>query len=84
MLATAIISRQIWCRYGRFSSNYGIIIETSVLEGNMKLICKCGNVEELKTDKLIEKFDFKSCDNASIIAVCKNCKEVVFIKLKNS
>lgn len=50
----------------------------------MKLICKCGNVEDIKTDKPIEKYEFKSCDDGTLILVCNNCNEVVFIKLKNS
>lgn len=49
----------------------------------MKLICKCGNIEDIKTDKPIEQFEFKSCDDGTIILVCKKCKEVVIINLKN-
>jgi hypothetical protein len=50
----------------------------------MKLLCKCGNVEDIKTDKSIERYEFKTCDDATLILVCKNCSEVVFLKLKNS
>lgn len=50
----------------------------------MKLLCKCGNVEDIKTDKPIERYEFKACDDTTLILVCKNCSEVVFLKLKNS
>ncbi|MGH4138176.1 hypothetical protein [Clostridium sp.] len=50
----------------------------------MKLLCKCGNVEDIITDKLIERYEFKIIDDGTLILVCKKCKEVVFIKLKNS
>jgi len=49
----------------------------------MKLLCKCGNVEDIKTDKSIERYEFKTVDDGSLILVCKNCNEVVFVKLKN-
>jgi hypothetical protein len=49
----------------------------------MKLLCKCGNVEDIKTDMLIERFEFKIIDDGSLILVCKNCNEVVFLKSKN-
>ena len=45
----------------------------------MKLICKCGNVEDIRTDKVIERYELKTCDDATLILICKNCKEVVFI-----
>lgn len=48
----------------------------------MKLICKCGNVEDIKTDKAIEKYEFKRCDDDTLILVCKNCNEVIFINQK--
>jgi hypothetical protein len=50
----------------------------------MKLLCRCGNVEDLKTERPNERYEFKSCDDGTIILVCKNCSKVVFIKLKNS
>ena len=50
----------------------------------MKLICKCGNIENLKEDESIENFEFKNCGDGTIALVCKNCSEVVFIELKNS
>ena len=48
----------------------------------MKLLCKCGNIEDLKTDKAIEKYEFKTGDNATLNLVCKNCNDVVRLKLK--
>jgi hypothetical protein len=50
----------------------------------MKLICKCGNVEDLKVDKPIENFIFRNNGDGTAALVCKNCSEVVFIKFKNS
>ena len=49
----------------------------------MKLICKCGNIEDLKTDKL-ENFQFKECGDGTMALVCKQCNDVVYVKLKNS
>lgn len=48
----------------------------------MKLICKCGNVEDLKADKL-ENFQLRNCGDGTAVLVCKNCSEVEFIELKN-
>ena len=45
----------------------------------MKLLCKCGNVEDIKTDKIIKKYEFKIRNDVNLILVCKNCNEVVFI-----
>ena len=50
----------------------------------MKLMCKCGNIEEIKTDNKIVDFEFKNCGDGTIVLVCKKCNDVVFIKLKNS
>ncbi|MCB2294605.1 hypothetical protein LGK95_13935 [Clostridium algoriphilum] len=50
----------------------------------MKLMCKCGNIEDLKTDNEIVSFEFRNCDDGTIALICKKCNEVVFIKLKNS
>jgi hypothetical protein len=50
----------------------------------MKLLCRCGNVENLNTDKPNERYEFKTIDEGTLILVCKNCSEAVFIKLKNS
>lgn len=49
----------------------------------MKLICKCGNIEELKTDKKLDYYDIRNCDDGTIILVCKKCSVVVFISFKN-
>ena len=50
----------------------------------MKLLCKCGNIEDLKTDKVITQFEFKNCNDGTAILVCKKCNEVVIINFKNS
>ena len=50
----------------------------------MKLICKCGNIEDLKTDKPVENFEFKNCGDGSMALICKKCNEVVFLKPKNN
>lgn len=50
----------------------------------MKLMCKCGNIEELETDNKIVNFEFRNCDDGTIVLVCKKCNGVTFIKLKNS
>ena len=50
----------------------------------MKLMCKCGNIEDLKTDNKIVNFEFRNCEDGTITLICKKCKEIVFIKLKNS
>ena len=46
----------------------------------MKLLCKCGNVEDIKTDKSVQKYEFKTTNDATLVLVCKNCNEVVLIK----
>lgn len=48
----------------------------------MKLICKCGNIEELKTDKPLENFGLKDCGDGTVVLVCKKCGEVEYINLK--
>jgi len=50
----------------------------------MKLMCKCGNIEDVKTDNEIMNFEFKNCNEDVISLVCKKCNECIFIKLKNS
>lgn len=50
----------------------------------MKLLCKCGNVEDLKTDKPIENYELKNCGDGTVALVCKKCNEVIFINFKNS
>lgn len=49
----------------------------------MKLMCKCGNIEDLKTDVKIENFEFRDCGDGTEALVCKKCSEVVIINLKN-
>lgn len=49
----------------------------------MKLICKCGNVEELKKDTIPENFQLKNCGDGTLALICKKCNEVVYINLKN-
>ena len=49
----------------------------------MKLLCKCGNVEDIKTDKTIENYEIKNCNDGTAVLACKKCNEVVFIKFKN-
>lgn len=50
----------------------------------MKLLCKCGNIENLKTDNHIEGFELRNCGDGTLALVCKQCNEVIFINLKNS
>ena len=50
----------------------------------MKLTCKCGNIEDIETDKTITAFEFKNCGDGTVALVCKDCSEVVFTNLKNS
>jgi len=50
----------------------------------MKLMCKCGNIEDLKTDKPIEGFVFRNCGDGTAALVCKKCNEIVYISVKNS
>ncbi|WP_291632399.1 hypothetical protein [Clostridium sp.] len=45
----------------------------------MKLMCKCGNIEDIKSDENIETFEFRSCEDDTLVLVCKKCSEVVFI-----
>ncbi|MBZ9637707.1 hypothetical protein [Clostridium sp. FP1] len=47
----------------------------------MKIMCKCGNIEDIKTDNKTVDFEFKDCDDGTIFLVCKKCNEVIFIKL---
>lgn len=44
-----------------------------------KLLCKCGNVENIKSDKPLEQFELKDCGDGTSALVCKNCKEIVYI-----
>jgi len=48
----------------------------------MKLICKCGNIEDLHTDKAIESYELKNCGDGTLVLVCKKCNEVTFLNVK--
>ena len=48
----------------------------------MKLICKCGNIEDLQTDKTIENYELKNCGDGTLLLVCKKCSEVIFLCVK--
>lgn len=49
----------------------------------MKLICKCGNVEDIKSVKPDENFQFKDCGDGTFVLICKKCNDVIYIKPKN-
>jgi hypothetical protein len=49
----------------------------------MKLMCKCVNIEDLKTDKPIENYELRNCGDGTTALVCKKCSDVVIIKVKN-
>lgn len=44
-----------------------------------KLICKCGNIEKIITEKALENFSIKNIDDGSIALICKKCNDVVYI-----
>jgi len=48
-----------------------------------KLICKCGNVEDIISDKPLESFQLKNCGDGTTALVCKKSSEVVFINNNN-
>ncbi|MBU3188760.1 hypothetical protein K9O30_06245 [Clostridium bowmanii] len=50
----------------------------------MKLMCKCGNIEDIKTDINVEKFIFRSSEGGILVMACKKCNEEVSIVLKNN
>jgi hypothetical protein len=52
-------------------------------ETAMKLMCKCGNIEDLRTDNKPEKYEIKNCNDGTMVLVCKKCSEVVFIEFNN-
>lgn len=54
-----------------------------ILEVKMKLICKCGNIEDLKTDEKVQCFEIKDCGDGSVVLICKKCDNAVFLKFKN-
>lgn len=45
----------------------------------MKLMCKCGNIELLKTDNKPANYEIKNCDEGTLALVCKKCKNVILI-----
>lgn len=49
----------------------------------MKLMCKCGNIENLKTNNKTVSYEIKNCDNGTIALVCKKCNTVVFMEFSN-
>lgn len=49
----------------------------------MKLMCKCGNVEEIKTDSKPEKYEIKNCNDGTLTLVCKRCGDVAYIEFTN-
>jgi hypothetical protein len=49
----------------------------------MKLMCKCGNIEDLKTDIKPANYEIRNCDDGTLALICKRCKEVVYIDFKN-
>jgi hypothetical protein len=49
----------------------------------MKMMCKCGNIEEIKTDKDMEKYEIINCEDGTAVLVCKSCNEAVFVNFKN-
>jgi hypothetical protein len=48
-----------------------------------KFICKCGNIEDIITDKPIESFQFRNCGYETVALVCKKCSEVEYINNNN-
>lgn len=49
----------------------------------VKLMCKCGNIEDLQTDNKPVNYEIKDCNDGTIALVCKKCNEVVFIDFNN-
>lgn len=45
----------------------------------MKLMCRCGNIEDLKTDLKPENYEIKNCNDGALALVCKKCNAVVFL-----
>ena len=48
----------------------------------MKLMCKCGNIEDISTDTKMERFELRNCEDNTLILICKKCNDAIFIKLK--
>lgn len=49
----------------------------------MKLMCKCGNIEMLKTDNKPESYEIKNCDEETLALVCKKCNHVILFDFKD-
>lgn len=50
----------------------------------LKLICKCGNIEELKTDSKLVNYEIKDCNDGTIAMICKGCNAIVFMNLNKN
>lgn len=50
----------------------------------MKLMCKCGNIEDLSKENEKSSFVIKDCNDGTLALVCTKCKEVVYIEIKSS
>jgi hypothetical protein len=48
----------------------------------MKLICKCGNVEEIITEDKMKYFEFRNCNDGTIAVICKKCSEIMYVICK--
>jgi hypothetical protein len=47
----------------------------------MKILCKCGNIENIETDKQLVNFELKECGDGTLALICKNCKEIVYMHI---
>lgn len=50
----------------------------------MKILCKCGNVEDLDKNKKLENFIIRDCEDGTIAIVCKNCKAINYLNIKKN
>jgi len=50
----------------------------------MELMCKCGKIEDIRTNINSENYKFRCCDDGRSIIVCKKYNEVLFRRLKDS
>jgi hypothetical protein len=48
-----------------------------------KILCKCGNVEDIITDESLKNFQFRNCGDGTVALVCKKCNEVEYINNSN-
>jgi hypothetical protein len=48
----------------------------------MKIICKCGNIEDLKTEIKLVNYDVRNCGDGTLALVCKKCNEIVYVVIK--